>query len=869
MGGLFDMVPNMGLDKRFTKMAIPLALGHMVRRTCERAGENHEDFDTKKQCARSLGAAWARKFKAAYDSTNNKEEKSLYVHGLVNMRWGVSQEAMTIVRDSNASPADRISALWASFFDLIVKKEVNALAFELYADASLEHEIRIAAVQMLMMAKPSSTDIAQVVAILRNEKDYELINFVFALLDRYANDITPCNKKTSELAAYFLKYLKQLTGYRIDWGFGVSKTYQRSFVKEKYGYSGSYKFWTVGSEQSTTPISVGMEIDSTLQHGYKTSLLGVYMRIEGLAKGLIRKFKTMDAATWKTEDLSNILLGQMQITPRPEQPVRVQVSISFKSNIVIMRQYDSSSAQDGGSLSTFFEKIKDMGNQYTINHQRVIPVGSVVVEQPNAMGIPTAYVAAFTTMADVHATVKRGNAKGTNFRKVSYDIKLFTQGMNGMMVRMPGEEGKTYLVNQDRIYYAHFPREINVGVNLLKKELKLDIGRPEYNHPWVLLMHSATYVGKREHKLKSSFNMNAANTLVVTAGPNAPADRTFVDIEDTTSRGHGMNLNGKYFRCEMDVARRNTMGRAFGAFMPYNKSPRTPWTMLTMGMRQIRAFLIYFPKAQQCGTRLYWSQSQTKPVKSILISITGKKLNVDKSKDRGFWRASNMAARISITGKGDSPSDARRWKIEIKSKRSAGSLKKALTIEVKKKFPSWVVDAAKVGCLKIDYNSVYPALGNEFMGIDAFDQEMEMNGALEVKYGPHPTCDGDDTDGHIKIDAKYKTRTHLPDVKTALEGKWYYQKCMAAKDSPAWQGRGANVLPGTAECFYTAYDATVARDYLWDVQFIKVHKCTPHITITSPGCFIYVVMPPFYLVSFIYIMFQANLFYNYPTALGH
>jgi hypothetical protein len=270
MGSLFGMVPNLGLDKRFTKMAIPLALGHMVRRTCERAGETHEDYDTMKQCARDLGATWARKFKAAYDGTNNKEEKSLYVNALVNMRWGVSQVAMPIVRDNNAEPADRISALWAAFFDLYVKKEVNALAFELYSDTSLEHEIRISAVQMLFYAKPSSTDIAQVVAVLRNEKDYELVNFVFALLDRYANDITPCNKKTSELSAYFLKYLKQLTGYNIDWGFGVSKTYQRSFVKEKYGYSGSYKFWTIGAEASTTPISVGMEIDSTLQNGYKT-----------------------------------------------------------------------------------------------------------------------------------------------------------------------------------------------------------------------------------------------------------------------------------------------------------------------------------------------------------------------------------------------------------------------------------------------------------------------------------------------------------------------------------------------------------------------------------------------------------------------
>merc|ERR1712226_585738 len=118
-------------------------------------------------------------------------------------------------------------------------------------------------------------------------------------------------------------------------GFGISKTYKRSFVKNKYGYSGSYTFFTVGSDQSTTPISVGMEIDSTLHHDYRTSLLGVYLRIEGLAKGLIRKFKTMDASTWKIDDLANILQGQMGITNRPEQPVRVQVTISFKTTSLL------------------------------------------------------------------------------------------------------------------------------------------------------------------------------------------------------------------------------------------------------------------------------------------------------------------------------------------------------------------------------------------------------------------------------------------------------------------------------------------------------------------------------------------------------
>jgi len=160
------------------------------------------------------------------------------------------------------------------------------------------------------------------------------------------------------------------------------------------------------------------------------------------------------------------------------------------------------------------------------------------------------------------------------------------------------------------------------------------------------------------------------------------------------------------------------------------------------------------------------------------------------------------------------------WKIEIKSKRSAGSIKKQLEITVKKKFPSWVVDAAKEGCMKVNYKADYPAPTSEFFGID-FNNEQEMKGALQVKYGSQNDCDGD-TDGNIKVDFKYKTRTAQADQKQAMEGKWYYQKCMADKASSTWANRPATALPITMECFYTAYDATVARDYFWDIQFIKV-----------------------------------------------
>ena len=36
--------------------------------------------------------------------------------------------------------------------------------------------------------------------------------------------------------------------------------------------------------------------------------------------------------------------------------------------------------------------------------------------------------------------------------------------------------------------------------------------------------------------------------------------------------------------------------KILAAFMPYNKNPKTPYTSVALGLRQIRAFLLFFPR---------------------------------------------------------------------------------------------------------------------------------------------------------------------------------------------------------------------------------------------------------------------------------
>merc|ERR1719320_997704 len=95
--------------------------------------------------------------------------------------------------------------------------------------------------------------------------------------------------------------------HNTEFGFGISKTYRMSFVQDKYGYGGGYEFWVLGSHSSTTPLELGMRLDTNLFGGYQSNLLTLNIRIEGLGKTLIRKFfMKMPENEWRIQDLQNV-----------------------------------------------------------------------------------------------------------------------------------------------------------------------------------------------------------------------------------------------------------------------------------------------------------------------------------------------------------------------------------------------------------------------------------------------------------------------------------------------------------------------------------------------------------------------------------
>ena len=86
----------------------------------------------------------------------------------------------------------------------------------------------------------------------------------------------------------------------------------------------------------------------------------------------------------------------MNIRERPDQPVRAKLTIMVKGSVVFSRAYDENSAKSGGKLHDFIQSIKGMGDDYTINHQRLFQTGAALYEQPSEFGAPLAYMSSMT-----------------------------------------------------------------------------------------------------------------------------------------------------------------------------------------------------------------------------------------------------------------------------------------------------------------------------------------------------------------------------------------------------------------------------------------------------------------------------------------
>jgi len=806
----FGQLESADLKCEYAERALPTMLGHLLKKTCMRAGDHKQNDKTQmKKCFKTLGKRWVKKFFDKFQSSDKRQDKISALSAMYNAGFGGQSALLQPIIDGSSGDSAEMRgiALWAAMPENSVRGKLMDVYFPVFAEARNSHEVRIQALEVLLTKTPTTKEMIPIVSVLRTEKDYEVINYVYAKLEAMAGSICPCDgKKASEVAGFFLKYLKQFSPYRPDYGFGVSKTYLRQFTKDKYGYAGAYSFSTIGSHDSTTPIMVSMRMSATFQNNYKVQEMIVQLRVEGLAKGLIRKFKSMDPQTWKTDTLEKILLSEMNIQERPSQPLKIGYIVLLKGSIAMTGSFEMDDSNPD-KVKILMGKLQNLGSS-AINHQRIFSAARYTLEQPTDIGLPATYGMSLQAMLSLQAKPKFKQSRGMFQVGLEYDAHIFAQGKNTMFVRFPMSK-KLYGIAQDRIYHIHVPRTIDIGANPAKKELRIAISRPEQDHPAMFLMHSQTMV-----LAKNSNPADSPKIVVLSKGSDATRTRTVVN-DDNSKWGFASKI--QYFDCEMEVARGNTLSKALAAFMPYNKNPKDPWTSVVMGVRQITTFLVLYPRAEKCGIYASWSQSTENPVKRLELTIKG---NKEDNGEKLFMRGRTLKVSGVFKAVG---AVTRAYKAQLFSQVTPGGLDKKIKLELTRaEQPNLGIEPYKV-CLT--YAAKYPRFSKEMYDVD-LSRTYQLTGKAKLEYGAVKNCK--QAEGIISVNFKYQTTDESRDT---LRRKWFYKDCMASKASPVWANR--NSLPVTFSCLKTIKDAYTARRYVYDVTFDKMTDRMKNIITTA------------------------------------
>ena len=343
---------------KFSQMAAYMSFAHLVRRTCELAApqsyqkvdnDNNRFAKRKTECLEELLNPMVEKYFDEFLSIEKDQidELNKYVSMFANFKWGkVSELLLPIITGEEKFPMTvRINAMFAVYENVIENGEEIQYFLPLVLDTSEDPEIRITAYKYLMKGNPDTTTFVKIFTNMLHEPCFEVFNYVYTSFEKmaYSWDIEPCCQNQQRFARYYLKYWKQYMWVRPKYAFGMSKTFSRTFAQEKYGYSGSFEYSTIGNSDSPTPHVYEVEARSQQFEGHTMQLFGIKIRVEGLAEKIYKKLMEIYFEDWSFDDLKTVLFEEMGMEERRMKKLKLELTVSLKDTLIFQHSFNEDS----------------------------------------------------------------------------------------------------------------------------------------------------------------------------------------------------------------------------------------------------------------------------------------------------------------------------------------------------------------------------------------------------------------------------------------------------------------------------------------------------------------------------------------------
>ena len=134
------------------KMAGPLALAHLIERTCTLAG--YWTSEARRQCLTQLSDGWAQKYFDKFTAAGSVEEQLKAISFLANLKSKKAMELMEPVasgKNDDISCAVQVKAIKASFWGTVYKQNTKNFYLPIFMNVQNCHPARIAALDQLFV----------------------------------------------------------------------------------------------------------------------------------------------------------------------------------------------------------------------------------------------------------------------------------------------------------------------------------------------------------------------------------------------------------------------------------------------------------------------------------------------------------------------------------------------------------------------------------------------------------------------------------------------------------------------------------------------------------------------------------------------
>ena len=555
-----------------------------------------------------------------------------------------------------------------------------------------------------------------------------------------------------------------------------------------------------------------MRIDNNIFGGYQSNLLTVSIRLQGLSKAFVRRFLDLPHDEFRIEELADIFRS-MGIALKERQSVEVEIEISLKDVIILHKLFKADDVQaEDREMRNLLASLQRPGNEFNVIWQRVLKWGSYSYEQPTESGLPMLYFTTTQTIGSVKAVMKRGLSRGVLFRDLELQLDVETQGLDCILFQNPLTSVQ-YLMSHSRVQTGQLPVHLVIGLDIVKRELRVRWLRDNSGPPFQLLMHSRASVGVRKPSLASEISISSncphCQTYVfISQGEEKKQSRVLLDNDDEFT---GTRTQAEIFDCELDeMDKARTVTHILNNFLPSNKFPASVVNLVLSGVRQATLYLLYFPRAESCGAYYSSGPSSHHPLQEVDLSIQAKLTDDRKAGAVLGQTKKKLLVKVDIKALGETSAETRNIKVNVKYERDVMGVENSLKVQLSSAanrlldLPDYQICAS--------FDNKYSPIASTPFSLD-LSERLAVRGKASLRYGEGDKCST--IPGSLDLMFEHST-TEL--AREELRNNPVYRKCEEQRRSAEWRD---SQEPWTTECWQTAWDLGLARKYTWGVNFMK------------------------------------------------